>query len=404
MISSNARSAGTLLWVMLGALIFCSCEEETDTKTTFTVANNLNMDRQRETISIPTAEVSQLVEKYGAENLLLKEEGSTEILVTQVVDSDADGTADEILFQTDIAAKAEKRFTLEGTGGEVEQRESALTTFSRFVPERIDDYAWENDQVAFRTYGPEAQRRTEAGEKGGTLTSGIDCWLKRVDYPIINKWYQAHQEKPGAYHIDSGEGYDPYHVGDSRGCGGIGVWENDSLYVSKNFVAWKRIATGPIRTIFELSYAPWKANGRRITETKRISLDLGSNLSRYEIALKSDEPLPNCAIGITLHEQEGEVKVNEEKGWYRYWEPIDGSELGLGIVIDPEQVQSFKDHRVEAPDQSHLLVLADVEKQSVVYYAGFGWKKSGQFASAAGWDQYLDSFASRLSSPLHANF
>lgn len=403
MISSNARCAGTFLWVMLGALIFCSCEEETDTKT-FTVANNLNMDRQRETISIPLAEVSQLVEKYGAENLLLKEEGSTEILVTQVVDSDADGTADEILFQTDIAAKAEKRFTLEGTGGEVEQRESALTTFSRFVPERIDDYAWENDRVAFRTYGPEAQRRTEVGEKGGTLTSGIDCWLKRVDGPIINKWYQAHQDKPGAYHIDSGEGYDPYHVGNSRGCGGIGVWENDSLYVSKNFVAWKRIATGPIRTIFELSYAPWEANGRRITETKRISLDLGSNLSRYEIALESEEPLPNCAIGITLHDKEGKVNVNQEKGWYRYWEPMEDSELGLGIVIEPEQVQSYKDHRVAVPDQSHLLVLADVEKQSVVYYAGFGWKKSGQFVSAAEWDQYLDRFASQLSSPLHATF
>src|SRR5690606_32212285 len=138
-----------------------------------------------------------------------------------------------------------------------------------------DDYAWENDRVAFRTYGPEAQRLTENNEQGGTLTSGIDAWFKKVEYPIIDKWYAENLENPGTYHKDTGEGYDPYHVGASRGIGGIGVWQNDSLYVSKNFVEYKRIANGPIRTIFELTYAPWQADKIIVKETKRISLDLG---------------------------------------------------------------------------------------------------------------------------------
>lgn len=403
MINLKSKRIPAVLLAVLSTVSLGACQDNTASRS-FTVANPLAIDRQRETITIPVAEISRLVEQYGIENLLLKEEGGTEGLVTQAVDVDGDGTADEVLFQTDIAANAEKRFVVEGKEKAAKQPGSRLTTFSRFIPERIDDYAWENDRVAFRTYGPEAQRLTESGEKGGTLTSGIDCWLKRVDYPVINKWYQAHQEKPGAYHIDSGEGYDPYHVGDSRGCGGIGVWDNDSLYVSKNFVAYKRIAVGPIRTIFELSYAPWEANGRTVRETKRISLDLGSNLSRYEIALESEQPLPNCAIGITLHDQEGEVKVNEKNGWYRYWEPMKNSELGLGVVIASEQVQDHVVRRVNVPDQSHLLVLAKSGQGKVIYFAGFGWKKSGQFTSSAEWDQYLDDFARRLSSPLVVSF
>ena len=44
------------------------------------------------------------------------------------------------------------------------------------MPERLDDFAWENDLVAFRAYGS-AIRRTKGPED-----SGIDCWLKRVRY------------------------------------------------------------------------------------------------------------------------------------------------------------------------------------------------------------------------------
>ena len=40
------------------------------------------------------------------------------------------------------------------------------------------------------------------------------------------------------------------------------------------------------------------------------------------------------------------------------------------------------------------------QQGTVVFYAGFGWQKSGQFATAAAWDTYLAEFAQRLASPL----
>lgn len=376
-------------------IIVTACQKKNVVRT-LTVKNSLDIDRPASTVSVPLDTLKELVTKYGADHVVVKDQDK--LLVTQLVDTEGDGIPNELLFQTDIKAGEEKSFTIEAVK-DVAASAPEYTTYSRFVPERIDDYAWENDRVAFRTYGPKAQQITESGKPGGTLTSGMDCWFKRVAHPVIDKWYKKNLDTAGYYHIDHGEGYDPYHVGNSRGCGGIGIWAGDSLYVSKNFISYKTIASGPIRTIFELTYAPWNANGATVNEKKIISLDLGSNLSRYEVHIQSDKPLPNITTGITLHDEKGEVKRDSVTGWVRYWEPIDDSELGTGIVVAPQQVIALKEYRTTTKDQSHVLIVAKPE-DVVVYYAGFGWKKSGQYTSAADWDQYLTNFSKQIASPL----
>ncbi|MCJ8295019.1 MAG: DUF4861 domain-containing protein, partial [Colwellia sp.] len=45
-----------------------------------------------------------------------------------------------------------------------------VKAYAKFVPEREDDFAWENDLVAFRMYGP-------ASKSIGTVI-GVDCWIK----------------------------------------------------------------------------------------------------------------------------------------------------------------------------------------------------------------------------------
>ena len=371
----------------------------------FTVKNNLNIARTSETVSLPVAKVAALVKTFGATRLQIKEVTTNKLLVTQAIDNNADGTVDAILFQIDIPAQAEKKFSISGLkSGTMVASSSKLTTYARFVPERTDDFAWENDRVAFRTYGPVAQQLVEQNKPGGTLTSGIDAWLKRVSYPIIDKWYQKNSTESGYYHIDHGEGYDPYHVGASRGIGGLGIMAGDSLYVSKNFVQYKILANGPIRTLFELTYAPWPAQNNLITEKKIISLDLGSNLTRLEVELKSNEPVSNSTIGITLHEKKGEVQVNQTAGWFRYWEPMDEAFLGTAVVVDPTFVQSYQEHRVNTKDQSHLYVVTKPITGKLVYYAGFCWSKSKQFTTPAQWDAYLATFAQNLASPLEVRF
>lgn len=366
---------------------------------TITVRNQLGLARRAETIGLPLAQLPAAVRHLDATRLRVHTTLGNVLLISQLLDKDGDGKPDELLFQTDVPAKATQTFTVAASGEALPA--SPLTTFARFVPERTDDFAWENDRVAFRTYGPNAEQLYDKKDPNGTLSSGMDCWLKRVSYPIIDKWYGRHvHEKPFAYHTDTGEGYDPYHVGSSRGVGGTGVLDGGQLYVSKNFATYKVLATGPIRTVFELTYAPWDANGRLVTEKKIISLDLGSNLTRYEEHLSADKPLPNCTIGLTLHEQKGEVKADRPAGWCRYWEKTDDSYLGTGVVVPTSYLADYQENRSPEKDHSQLYLVTKPQQNTVVFYAGFGWQKSGQFASAAAWDAYLAKFAQRLASPL----
>jgi hypothetical protein len=386
--------------IIICAFAILSCRKDEKECVPFAVKNTMNTDRV-EIISISHNVFDSLVTE-SSDELSVVDLQTEEKLLHQLIDNDGDGKTDELIFQSLLMAKEIKKFKLVVVKHEDQKQLPKNITYARFVPERIDDFAWENDLVAFRTYGPEAQRLVDAKEKGGTLSSGIDCWLKRVEYPVIDKWYKKYVDG-GTYHKDDGEGYDPYHVGASRGCGGIGVWKNDSLYVSKNFVSYKIITNGPLRTIFELTYAPWNVDAINIQESKRISIDIGSQLSRVEVILSSTNKLPNATIGITLHDKKGEVKMDSVKGWYRYWETIDDSEIGTGVVTDPRAVQSSIDYRTTKKDLSHIYIIRQPEKQHV-YYTGFAWKKASKITSSQQWDNYLNGFADRLASPVEVVF
>lgn len=387
------------LSIMLGSFFVLGCTSGCSVKNKLNginveVKNNLDFNR-REIVGIPTGKLSGLLNNTSEKNIRVKIQGTKNYLRTQWIDYDYDGKGDELLFEVDIKANSVANYSIVSDTAKVP--ESKATTYSRFVPERIDDYAWENNKVAFRAYGPTAQQLVEQHKEGGTLSSGIDLWLKKVEYSIIDSWYKKNVESPGYYHIEHGEGYDPYHVGASRGTGGAGIWENDSLQVAKNYIGYKTIATGPLRTVFELTYAPWSSYG--VQETKRISLDLNSNFSKFEISLHSDKKIPNYTLGITLHEKKGEVNINKVSGWFRHWEPIDSSFVGEGIVVNPEVISTAFANDSKTPDQSNLLIVTNTEAK-LTYYAGFAWTGSGQVSDVTQWDEMLAKQAKIMMNPL----
>ncbi|OCB75818.1 DUF4861 domain-containing protein [Flavobacterium piscis] len=359
-----------------------------------TVTNSLPIDREFETIEL-TKKSLGLATSVKLENYAVKEAGTNTFLTTQSIDNDGDGITDVLLFQPKIKASSQQDF--EVLVAENPSKETTISCYSRFVPERTDDYAWENNKVAFRTYGPVAQKMVEDKIAGGTLTSGIDAWLKRVDYPIINKWYEKATNGTGTYHKDTGEGLDNFHVGDSRGVGGIAVKVDDQYYFSKNFISWKTITTGPIRTSFILTYADWDAKGNKITESKLISLDYGSYLSRFEINITGTKSI---AAGLTLHDKKGTTGTNIKEGWLSHWEPIDDSEIGTGIVAPKNTLTSFDNHITEDKDLSNLYGNIEVKNNKAIYYVGFGWKKGSPFQTQKQWETYLSSFAKKINTPL----
>lgn len=363
-----------------------------------TVSNELNVEREFETIELTKTALgiksTDVLEKYG-----IREIGTSSFLVSQCVDENGDAISDVILFQPTIKAASNKKFEVV-LNTDAQDKEPNNYCYSRFVPERTDDYAWENNKVAFRTYGPVAQKMTEDKVKGGTLTSGIDAWLKRVEYPIINKWYEKYTNGTETYHKDTGEGLDNFHVGDSRGIGGVAIKVDSIYYVSKNFITWKTITTGPIRTSFILTYADWDAAGSKIKEVKHISLDYGNFLSKFEISVSGTKSL---SAGIALHDNDGTTDANLNEGWIDYWQSLEDSELGTGIVFPKNTVISFEKYLNPKKDLCNLYVSLKVKQDKVLYYAGFGWRKQGEFTTKESWEKYLAQFVNKINHPLTVN-
>ncbi len=367
------------------ALVSVALPGSTRADAVITVTNPLNAPRAAETIEVPGPDLLRLLSTDDPKRIHVAEAGGKQ-LVVQALDLNGDGVMDLLIFQSDFKPLEVKKFTF--TVGEQQHlSKDQFKAYGRFVRERFDDFAWENDRVAHRMYGT----ALETWQREPLTSSAVDIWCKRVRKLVINDWYMLDN-----YHADLGEGADFYSAGKSRGCGGNGIWEGGKLYVSRNFMGSSVLANGPIRVVFELDYGAWMVNGRRIAETKRISLDAGSNLSRFESHYLKAEPGEVVAAAGIKKNPGSTVQVQKAEGWLRTWEPIkDNGNVGCGIVADPASVvESTQD------DLNYLLVMRASGARPLAYYAGFGWDKSGDFSGVEAWEAYLKDFAARLKSPL----
>ena len=356
------------------------------TSNSITVTNNSDLIRDSESIEIWVDQLSGIL--HGDINKIVLLDNSGNQMRIQWVDINLDSIQDYLLFQTNFEPHETKHFSLIIDNEPTKENTSTPKTYCRIVPERLDDFAWENDIVAFRTYGPKCQQLFEDGNSAGLISSGIDCWLKSVDYPIIDKWY-SNNEKGISYHIDHGEGLDNYHVGASRGCGGTALIYNGKNILSKNFSAWKVLANGPIRSIFELNYDTIKVGNVSVLEKKRITLDLGTNFYHCTVSYSAPEILGTASVGLALHNKKGEINSSLKDGWASYWEPMDDSYLGTAIIVDSKQILEIGVKDSDTEQESDIWINLKLDKNSFSYWSGFGWEKRKKINSSYEWENYL---------------
>ncbi|RYC69986.1 MULTISPECIES: DUF4861 family protein [Spirosoma] len=290
-------------------------------------------------------------------------------------------TVQNLLVQLTVAPKQTILLTLrKGQPAPVAQK-----TYCRFVPERYDDFAWENDRIAFRIYGKSLNGRSDNAY-------GTDVWAKRTSQLVINDWY-----KSGDYHKDHGQGLDYYQVGLTLGAGDVGIWLGDSINYIHNYTSWQVLDNGPLRSTFRVRFSPYQFGPITVNAIKTFSLDAGSQLSRIEVQLAHtpSQPLP-IVVGITLRPEPRQVRFDKSSGIMSYWEPAHGNDgtLGIGCVF-PVPMATLRQQRNHA-----LAGTALPSDKPFVYYSGAAWDKAGQITSADAWFAYLQSYANQLRQPL----
>jgi hypothetical protein len=353
--------------------------------------NPLPLARASQTLELSMKDLEPL----GASNLNLihVKDGSGAELLCQAIDLDGDPLRklDAVLFQSDFGPGETRKFTVSVGKKQVYQKEQ-FKAFGRFVRERFDDFAWENDRIAHRTYG----KALETWGSEPLSSSTIDIWSKRTPRMVVSDWYLADD-----YHADYGEGADFYSAGLSRGCGGSGLWAGERLWVSRNFVRSNVLANGPIRVLFELEYDLFPVEGVSVSETKRVSLDAGQQFDQFESHYKPfvfPGKITTLTPAAGLKKVAGEtLEINAGKGWIAKWEKMEKERGNQGLAIITGQ-GNFEKH-VEDP-LNHLVLLKSAPQGVATYWAGFCWDKAGRFTDATGWNAHVAEFAQGLAAPI----
>lgn len=246
---------------------------------------------------------------------------------------------------------------------------------------RYDDLLWENDRIAHRIYG----HALEAAEPPSS--SGIDVWGKSVRWPFMDR-----QLRTGDQHSNHGEGIDFYNVHSFRGAGGLGIWYDNKLWASRNYVGYRILNAGPQTADFTVDYAPWPVDvKRKVWERRRFTLPAGTNFTRMVSTIQSDQPGELIvAIGISKRATDdgkaGILVKDSATGRMTWWSPADPAHgsIGVSIMVDPATLVGF------AADYDNELALVRVKPgKPFVYYMGAAWDRGLDFHSREEWLRYV---------------
>jgi unsaturated rhamnogalacturonyl hydrolase len=370
------------------------------------VTNPIHLYRHCETVELS---LSRLAGRgLRATNLAAMDGLGSRILDSQIYASEAGQARDTFLFHADLAPGETRTYYILDASVLAAVPQPIVKTYARQIDEHYRDMAWESDRIAHRMYNQDLIQAE------GTVSSGVDVWVKSTRAMVINNWY-----KNGDYHNDHGGGLDDYRVGRSRGCGGLGIWDRQRYFVSSNYRSARIITTGPVRSEFELTYDAWEAGKGKISETKRIRIDAGSNMTRAESVFAADSyPDFDIGIGIAQRPGDGVIAKNQEEGWMSYWQPTDRDRGSIGCaIVMPGKIEAFATESATLPklNQADLLtptgeglppvanllaISAARVGKPFLYYFGAGWSKSGDFLEETDWENYVRQFVDRLRAPL----
>ncbi|MCE5179996.1 MAG: DUF4861 domain-containing protein [Porphyromonadaceae bacterium] len=374
-----------LCFILLTAiLVSCSASKS---KVTLNISNPGATDRENQMVEVAWRDLQQHLSL--TENQTIVVTGSSGAQIPYQLVHNGSDSVETLIFPVTLPAGASGIYRI--AAGEPGTFQPLV--YGRLVPERKDDFTWENNRTAFRVYGP-------ALKATGEISNGMDFWAKRTDSLIIDKWYENDLSGIASYHVDHGEGVDFYKVGRTLGLGMTAPVDHDTLCLGHNFVTAEILDNGPLRITFKLTYKPYMAGLHQITETRIISLDAYSLFNKVTNIFETDTTLLTVATGIVMPEENPEANAasttfGDNTGIIAYETPT--NEVNGTIYTAAIHPEGFGIIKVS---NGHYLGLNSyLPGNKYSYYAGGGWSKAG-FDSFDEWKSFVKEAKANIDLPL----
>lgn len=375
-----------LLSFVLFPLLLTGCMKEK--QVTITVQNQSVLNRINEMVEVDWKIITdKLSIKKNQSFIVLDEQGQQ--VPYQLVTYGKDVPA-MLIFQANLDPQQNVSYIVKA--GVPDSFPSLVNV--RFLSQKKDDIAWENDRIAYRMYGG----ALEMDPQQELISGGIDIWVKKTPQLLTSDWYKDDLARVETNSQPSGKDF--YSVANSFGSGGAAPFQNDSVYpVSHNFKSYEILDNGPLRCVFRLTYQPYySADSVLVNETRTISLDAGSNLNKITEEYGDIKNKIQIAAGFPYYGN-NTYELNAPQGYMAYAQPEDSIKgtIYLGIVSDVALI----DTRILG-DQLLAIMKYDpsyMAGKGLIYYSGGGWSKGG-FPTFESWDAYIRNFALLVRHPL----
>ena len=375
----------TILLISL-VVIFSGCASSKGGMTV-TVHNPSTFNRHYEMAEVEWKEIEQKLNLKSGEDIIITNSSKEQVPYQIVVNGENNG--ENLIFLTSVDAGKEESYTI--LKGKPETFQPLV--YGRLVPERKDDFTWENNRSAFRVYGP-------ALKATGEISNGMDYWSKKTEELIIDKWYENDLAKIASYHADHGEGLDFYKVGRTLGLGMTAPLDNDTLCLSDNFVTAEIINNGPLRITIEFTYDSYLAGNQEITETRIISLDAYSLFNKVTNIFEADAAHLTVATGIVMPVDNPEeiaetTTFGDNAGIIAYETPEDKQNGTIfTAAIHPKGFTTIK------VSDGHYMGINNYQPgKQYSYFAGGGWSKAG-FDDFNSWKEFVKLQKIKIDNPL----
>lgn len=372
----------TFLPLLFALLVGCNASIKDNTIAEIDVKNNSDFDRTVETIEITWDDIKK--ENLIADSIIVIDKASAMEIPSQVM-KNCKGAVKSLIFQTQLEKNSTANFILKkGTPKAYKQK-----AYGTVVTKRYNDFAWENDIIAYRVYN---EKLIPVDGPSG----GVDVWTKRTNELVVNKWYTN-----GHYHTDHGEGCDHYKVGPSLGAGGLGFIYNNELIQHSNYIEAKVLANGPIRFKAKLTFPEIKIGTKTLGMSKIITLDAGQNLNKFKVDFTGTSEDIKLATGIILRKEGGEIIKDDNSKHISYWQPKHKKFDYTGVGVVTSSGTSIKEV------DKHLVIESPLNSKSFLYYSGACWSKANSSSSPLlspnnkeNWDKYIATYSKQLNNPL----
>lgn len=402
--------------IILTVFAISSLMAHAEDKVTITVTNTLKSAR----IEIVEADLAKVQHKLNAkENIIVTDADGKEIPSQMTYDG-------KLIFQAGVGSKGKSVYYAKaGSPQKYEVRAKG-----RLFTERGDEFGWENDRVAYRIYG-----------HGGAV--GYDLFNKSTSELMLDYWYASEQNKEMrsinkqlhdrgyhdladqvynafCYHINHGKGMDCYTVGPTLGGGANALLNADgSLFMPKCYKSYEILDQGPLRFTVRLTYPEAEYEGQKVTESRVITLDAGSQFNRVAVSYAGLTKPTAMAAGTVVHKSNPTAYVLcPENGYIGYEDLGDASvynakyrdelakQMGhiyIGLLFPDKSVTTTFQARENGIATGHIIGKTTYKPNtSYVYYFGSGWDQNAEtgFTDLTAWEAHLSKEAKAVRSPM----